>query len=346
MIWPNVLIVDLPWTLAVVMFGALEYLMPELTRRDVMFSVRVPRAAIESFGPAVISRYRRLLTASILLSLTVVLAKPRLLSNWSGAAAFAVEYAGFAVALFRARREVWAHASAVTTIREADLNASDPPLTIIVAFAIPLLCIGAVALWTYSNWNALPDPYPIHWTMGLEPDAWVPRTPLHVYGLLGLLTGATVLVAILCWGLLFWSRRQRSTRSADSATTLTIVFMLCAEYAMAAMAMLPLGFSAHGTDLAVFIAITAASICLIITARGGVLDEAADSSRTALDLSPDSAWKLGLFYFNPSDPALFVEKRFGIGWTINLGRPWAWVFGAIVLIPTAVGEAFLVAMQR
>jgi uncharacterized membrane protein len=345
MIWPNILTVNLPWTLAVLLFGVFEYLMPELTRRDVMFSVRVPRGAIESIGPAVVSRYRRFLTASILLSLTVVLAKPRLLSNWSGAVAFAAEYGGFAFALFRARREVWVHASAATTTREADLSAVEPPLTMIVALAIPLLCIGSVAVWTYSNWNALPDPYPIHWTIGLEPDAWIPRTPLHVYGLLGLLTGATALIAILCWGLLFWSRRQRPSR-ADSATTLAIVLMLCAEYAMAATAMLPLGFSARGTDLAIFIAIAAASICLIITGRGGVSDEAGDLARIASDPSPDSAWKLGLFYFNPGDAALFVEKRFGIGWTINLGRPWAWVLGVFVLVPMALGVAFLVAMQR
>jgi uncharacterized membrane protein len=345
MIWPNILTVDLPWTLAVLLFGVFEYQMPELTRRDVMFSVRVPRAAIESIGPTVVSRYRRFLTASILLSLTVVLAKPRLLSSWSGAVAFAAEYGGFAFALFRARREVLAHASTATTKREADLSAVDPPLSMIAAIAIPLLCIGSVAIWTYSNWNALPDPYPIHWTVGLEPDAWVPRTPLHVYGLLGLLTGPTALIAIVCWGLLFWSRRRRPSR-ADAATTLAIVFMLCAEYALAAMAMLPLGFSARGTDLAIFIAIAAASICLIITGRGGISDEAGDLTRMASDPSPDSAWKLGLFYFNPVDPALFVEKRFGIGWTINLARPWAWVLGVVMLAPMALGVSFLMAMQR
>ncbi len=32
-------------------------------------------------------------------------------------------------------------------------------------------------------------------------------------------------------------------------------------------------------------------------------------------------WKLGLFYFNPQDPSIFLEKRMGIGWTINFGNP-------------------------
>lgn len=45
-------------------------------------------------------------------------------------------------------------------------------------------------------------------------------------------------------------------------------------------------------------------------------------------------WKLGLFYFNPDDPAVWVEKRFGIGWTLNFARPVGWLFilGVVVLI--------------
>lgn len=39
----------------------------------------------------------------------------------------------------------------------------------------------------------------------------------------------------------------------------------------------------------------------------------------------DKYWKLGTFYYNPQDPSLFIEKRFGIGWTMNFGRPLSWV---------------------
>jgi uncharacterized membrane protein len=38
------------------------------------------------------------------------------------------------------------------------------------------------------------------------------------------------------------------------------------------------------------------------------------------DATPDRAWKGGLFYYNPDDPALVVEKRSGPGWTVNLGH--------------------------
>lgn len=47
----------------------------------------------------------------------------------------------------------------------------------------------------------------------------------------------------------------------------------------------------------------------------------------------DSYWKLGIFYCNPNDPTLFVEKRFGIGYTVNFGRPASYlIISAIILI--------------
>lgn len=39
----------------------------------------------------------------------------------------------------------------------------------------------------------------------------------------------------------------------------------------------------------------------------------------------DRHWKWGMVYINRADPALLVEKRFGVGWTLNLGRPVCWV---------------------
>ena len=55
------------------------------------------------------------------------------------------------------------------------------------------------------------------------------------------------------------------------------------------------------------------------------------------DGTPDSCWKLGLFYYNPGDSALFVEKRIGIGYTLNFARPVAWALMAMtLLIPPAI----------
>lgn len=37
----------------------------------------------------------------------------------------------------------------------------------------------------------------------------------------------------------------------------------------------------------------------------------------------DRYWYGGLFYHNPDDPAIFVPKRFGLGWTLNFAHPQA-----------------------
>ena len=37
----------------------------------------------------------------------------------------------------------------------------------------------------------------------------------------------------------------------------------------------------------------------------------------------DQYWSGGVFYNNPDDPAVFVPKRFGLGWTMNFGHPQA-----------------------
>lgn len=59
----------------------------------------------------------------------------------------------------------------------------------------------------------------------------------------------------------------------------------------------------------------------------------ADQAPTLL-ADDDPSWKLGVFYVNPRDPALWVPKRFGVGWTVNLGRPAAWglLAGLVALV--------------
>lgn len=57
----------------------------------------------------------------------------------------------------------------------------------------------------------------------------------------------------------------------------------------------------------------------------------------ALGTRPDG-WRLrGLVYCAASDPAVFVPRRRGVGQTLNLGRPAAWLFvAAVFLAPPAM----------
>jgi uncharacterized membrane protein len=50
---------------------------------------------------------------------------------------------------------------------------------------------------------------------------------------------------------------------------------------------------------------------------------------------PDRYWKGGVFYVNCDDPALFVDKRFGIGYTLNFGNPWSWAVLVLIVLVIA-----------
>lgn len=53
--------------------------------------------------------------------------------------------------------------------------------------------------------------------------------------------------------------------------------------------------------------------------------------RKHLYYNDDKYWKLGLIYYNPNDPTIFIEKRMGIGWTINMANPIA-VSGFVIFL--------------
>jgi uncharacterized membrane protein len=55
----------------------------------------------------------------------------------------------------------------------------------------------------------------------------------------------------------------------------------------------------------------------------------------------DRYWSGGFFYNNPDDPALFVEKRYGLGWTLNFGHPQARLILIGMLLLTLVFGAHL-----
>ncbi|MGH4123531.1 MAG: DUF5808 domain-containing protein [Clostridium sp.] len=75
----------------------------------------------------------------------------------------------------------------------------------------------------------------------------------------------------------------------------------------------------------------------LYTGQGGsrlVLKDKVLAAGRMLDRNDDKYWKFGIFYTNKDDPTIFIEKRFGVGWTLNLGRPEGILLavGVIVLI--------------
>jgi uncharacterized membrane protein len=71
----------------------------------------------------------------------------------------------------------------------------------------------------------------------------------------------------------------------------------------------------------------------------------ADRGPATADRDDDHFWKAGFVYVNRDDPALMVAKRFGVGWTVNLGNPAGWLLIAAVVGTPAALSAILVALH-
>ncbi|MNK54438.1 hypothetical protein D3C87_734240 [compost metagenome] len=79
--------------------------------------------------------------------------------------------------------------------------------------------------------------------------------------------------------------------------------------------------------------VISALIVSVQTGQGGSRIGRSSDNPSAETVHDDAYWKLGNMYYNAKDPSLFVEKRMGVGWTLNMARPLAWL---ILLAPFVI----------
>ena len=333
--------------LLILLLGFLWFRMPHLTRPDIFFAITVKpsfRKTPEAID--ILRKYNVQIFVHTAIAFAVVVACNFLHTEKLYALAFGWQVAGPMLALKFANGRTRPFAAEPSREFEVDLSPNREPLPGgMVAFAIPFAILAASAAILYMNWEQIPQNYPIHWGFDGKPNRWVERTPRTVYGFL-------VIGALTCLSMVVMAsvtlRSRRISVSGEQGHNerqfrrLNLWTLLAAEYLVAfASGGLPILTTLGGTMAGpqftvltlVFTVVTAA--LLIRQGQGGSrLSPVSSSPRPAGDRTPDDCWKWGLFYVNPDDPALFVEKRFGLGYTVNLGNPWSWVLvPAILAVP-------------
>ncbi len=76
-------------------------------------------------------------------------------------------------------------------------------------------------------------------------------------------------------------------------------------------------------------------MCLYICKRKNALDKQYEDKRDIPDVNDENAWIGGILYYNPRDTHVMVNKKYGIGTTVNLATPVGKgniVFAALVLL--------------
>ena len=311
-----------PMWLVVVVNTLLFHALPRLSRPDILFAVTVPDAfASSGDAAAIVRKYRTVVWLSALVSMGVMTAWP---AGYAGVAFVGMHVAGVCGAWTWANRRVRPHATPAPAIRVAALAPRDTGLPGGVVFAAgPLVIVAAAAVFMWLN------------DAGVHPQ---------------LVIGAAVTSMMLAMAWTIVSRTRQVALDEAAATgertfkRVSALHLLFSAYAVAGMsAALTVVPVLRGTDelpmeillpLGAVIVVSWGFVLALIWLGQGGQRGVAPEARAGLhgDATPDAAWKGGLIYYNPNDPALLVERRMGIGWTFNMANRWSWVIlGAMVL---------------
>lgn len=302
--------------LELALVGAVMLLLPHLSARGYWFGITVP-AEFRSTdaGRAALHRYHWRVTLSIgvaaLADLYLAPRSPELATELLPLLPFV---AGM-VAFFRERSQIRA-AAAVAPVANAPVPPGGghpfPPWLgwALPPFALPL----AAALYIQAHWSQIPGRFPIHWGVNGQPNGWANRTAGAVYGPLLFAAGLMLLMLLLALAMYYGSRH--------SPQMLAVLKIL-----IGVMYFLGLLFSGIGLvpvlSISPVIFIVAAPIFVIALLVYSF--KSATNPTMPTEGTPDECWTLGSVYYNPRDPALFVQKRIGFGYTFNFGHRLSWV---------------------
>lgn len=224
-------------------------------------------------------------------------------------------------------------------------------------FIIPLLITLATALFIVVNYNAIPSRIPMQYGLDGTVTSYAEKSPRSAMFPPVMQLGMTLLF-IFINTIISRSKQQINADNPEASLQRNIIFRrrwsaytivsgialisLFAFMAVTFVHPVPSQVQMIVTMGVTTIMVLGAIILSVTTGQGGSrIKIPGESTRAEVtDRDDDKHWKLGIFYFNRNDPALFMEKRFGIGWTINYARPLAWIlFLGILLL--AIGIPYL-----
>jgi len=356
------LLIDVHLIIAITIGGiailnaVLFWLMPRLTRRDLYFAVTVaPGFRDEPEGMWILRRYRiELILVSALAMIAFVAGVA-----WFGvgfvSAGLLIQVAVEFIAFYRARHRVLPYAVQPTMIREAELrdhNRIIPGGWIAASGPFILLAACAGYLWihraeTFTRFTTANGQEATRSQWGTAGQATgLAAQSLSVY----LLSTAGILAALtlVLYGLAHWVRPvyaggPECAHELKFRRTVSVILLATEYYVTLQASWLMLvprrgGLATVGLLPLAFVFALVAVVLLARLGQGGSRIPAtaatplATSKTPVGDRTPDRYWKLGVFYFNRDDPAVFVEKRFGLGYSLNFARPTAWIIMLLALM--------------
>lgn len=314
---------------ALLITAAVLDIVPRRPRRGLYFGVTAGEEFARSEeGQAIAWRYRVMVWIG---SVAAALVTPYA----SGAVAAPVQVGIGLLAWLYARSRVMPHAVTPGRVRVAMLGReSGGGLWVAPALVCAVLLLGGAALALYFNYDSLPQRFPTHYGISGEADAFGEKSAGRVA--MPLVLGALVvaLIAMNVAGIAYGTRRGGSPETLAAREAQRVYFARM-------LAWMALALSALISFLAVAPVLNAERIpggpwmmpAVVVLLIGGVMWAVLrwrEQAGGPGDDTPDECWAGGMFYWNANDPVWMVERRHGVGYTLNFAHPFAWAQMALV----------------
>lgn len=348
-----------------VILTVLEILMPKLTRKGIAFGVKIPEEKADS--QEIKNIYAIYVKENIAVSIPyiLVLAVLTYFTNVYSLVIGLFLFIGIEFVIYmEANKKVKTLKKSMDwnkgkkQVVAVDMNFSKEKGKKAVAsplwFLIPVVLIILNVIIGFAVYKNIPNTVAIHFDAAGKANGWAHKS----YGLILLMPAImTCLTGVMFYSykIIGWSKQQISSENPEESIEKNRRFRLIWSRVLVLMtALLVLLFTSlnlsilaviklnvvyiHIITLVIVITVVIASI---YTGQGGSRIKVTDKepeAKKVIDRDDDNNWKIAnSIYFNTNDPALFVEKRFGIGWTINFGNKKAIVVFALLIL-------FIVAM--
>jgi len=240
-----------------------------------------------------------------------------------------------------------------TAFREQKLTHSN------LWFALSFIIVLVTVFISFQNYQSMPEQIPTKYNFDGEVTNWVNKSYRSVL-MMPIIQVYMILLFIFINTMIAKAKQQVSAENPEESMYKNVIFrrrwsayiIMTGTAVVVLLAFIQLS-TIYPIDtqlitvipLIFTIGIVLGSIFLsITTGQGGSrVKTTTGGNGSVIDRDDDRYWKLGMFYFNSNDPSLFLEKRFGVGWTINFARPLVWIV-FIVIIALAIGIPVILGM--
>ena len=185
-----------------------------------------------------------------------------------------------------------------------------------------LALLGLTAGYVAVRWKDIPECFATHFGTRFEPDSWSDKSVGSVF--FPTIFGAVLVLffVLIAAGILRWKPSHGYTAMWLAVMNLTLAIMFAS---LQVVTVLHTDWVAPATVGSLVLVLGASLAMVVALARK-------QNNTTSPSTSSDEHYKWGMFYYNPEDPAVLVDKRVGVGVDFNYAHWQGKVFLAFVVL--------------